>query len=260
MRNENLQRRIKGQLRTHGIECRKWYRGSARKWTLPTSGRCVTLTGSGAMKTRCQLSRLSLCIAAAGFTVLATCLTARAQQAVATLAPTMASMMDAQLSMVERQLVGAAEAMPAEKYSFVPVGAEFSGVRTFALEVRHVATANFVIYSGILGQDPPPGITVAGAGNGPENLQTKDQIVRYLKDSFALGHRAMAALNSDNALTPLDHPPIAIPAFNTRLALAIFSFSHAADHYGQMVEYLRMNGIVPPASVGQPPANPATKQ
>jgi hypothetical protein len=171
----------------------------------------------------------------------------------------MASLMEAQLGVVERQFVAAAEAMPDDKYSFSPAGADFSGVRTFALEARHVATANYVIYSGILGQDLPAGVTVSGAGNGPENLQTKEQIVQYLKDSFTLGHKAMAALNDGNALAPLDKLPIAIPSLNTRLALAIFSLSHASDHYGQMVEYLRMKGIVPPASVGQPPANPPAK-
>jgi DinB superfamily len=171
----------------------------------------------------------------------------------------MASLMEAQLGVVERQFVAAAEAMPDDKYSFSPAGADFSGVRTFALEARHVATANYVIYSGILGQDLPAGVTVSGAGNGPENLQTKEQIVQYLKDSFTLGHKAMAALNDGNALAPLDKLPIAIPSLNTRLALAIFSLSHASDHYGQMVEYLRMKGIVPPASVGQPPAYPPAK-
>jgi hypothetical protein len=171
----------------------------------------------------------------------------------------MASMMEAQLSMVERQFVAAAEAMPEDKYSFAPDNANFAGVRSFALEVRHAATANFIIYSAILGQDPPAGVTVSGAANGPENLQTKEQIVQYLKDSFTLGHKAMAAINNGNALTPMDKLPIAIPSLNTRLAVAIFSFSHASDHYGQMVEYLRMNGIVPPASVGQPPANPRAK-
>lgn len=173
--------------------------------------------------------------------------------------PTIASMTDTQLGMVERQFVGAAEAMPDNKYSFAPAGADFSGVRTFALQVRHVATANFIIYSGMLGQDPPAGVTVAGAGNGPENLRTKEQILQYLKDSFALGHKAMAALSDGNALVPLDRLPIAMPSLNTRLALAMFSLEHASDHYGQMVEYLRMNGIVPPASVGQPPANPPGK-
>jgi uncharacterized damage-inducible protein DinB len=196
------------------------------------------------------------------FALLAACLTAPAQQpapAKPASRPTMASMMEAQLGMVEPQFVAAAEAMPDDKYSFAPAGADFSGVRTFALEVRHVATADYIIYSAILGQDPPVGVTVAGAGNGPENLQTKEQIVQYLKDSFTLGHKAMAALNNGNALAPLDKLPIASPSLNTRLALAIFSLSHASDHYGQMVEYLRMNGIVPPASVGQPPANPAAK-
>ena len=198
----------------------------------------------------------------AGAVLLAACLTASAQRnasAKPAPPPTITSMMEAQLGMVERTLVPAAEAMPEEKYAFAPPGADFSGVRTFALEVRHVATANFIIYSAILGQAPPPGVTVAGAGNGPENLETKEQIVQYLRDSFALGHKAMAALTDDNALAPLDHPPIAIPSLNTRLALAIFSLAHASDHYGQMVGYLRMNGIVPPASVGQPPANPPKK-
>ena len=195
-------------------------------------------------------------------TLLLACLTTTAQQTAATKSassPTMATMMDAQLGRIERQFVAAAEAMPENKYSFAPAGANFTGVRTFALEVRHAATANFVIYSAILGQDPPAGVTVDGAANGPEGLQTKEQIVQYLKDSFTLGHKAMAALNDSNALAPLDKLPIAIPSLNTRLAVAIFSFSHASDHYGQMVEYLRMNGIVPPASVGQPPANPSAK-
>jgi uncharacterized damage-inducible protein DinB len=192
----------------------------------------------------------------------AACLTAPAEQPAPTKpasGPMMASMMEAQLGMIERQFVAAAEAMPDDKYSFAPAGADFSGVRSFALEVRHVATADYIIYSAILGQDPPAGVTVAGAGNGPENLQTKEQIVQYLKDSFTLGHKAMAVLNNGNALAPLDKPPIPISSLNTRLALAIFSLSHASDHYGQMVEYLRLNGIVPPASVGQPPANPPAK-
>ena len=192
----------------------------------------------------------------------AACLTITAQQSATTKPaspPTMASMMEAQLGMVERQFVAAAEAMPEDKYSFAPDGSNFTGVRTFALEVRHVATANFVIYSAILGQDPPAGVTVDGAANGPESLRTKEQILQYLKDSFTLGHRAMAVLNNGNVLTPLNKLPIAIPSLNTRLAVAIFSFSHATDHYGQMVEYLRMNGIIPPASTGQPPANPPTK-
>ena len=185
-------------------------------------------------------------------TLLAATLSLTAQ----TSAPTLASTLDAQLTLVERQFVPAGEVMPAGKFDYAPPGSSFSGVRTFALEIRHVATANFVIYSAILGQDPPAGVNVNGAANGPDTLQSRDQILQYLKDSIALGHKAMASINNGNALTPLEHSPIAIPTVNTRMALALFSFSHAMDHYGQMVEYLRSNGITPPASAGQPAANP----
>ncbi len=222
---------------------------------------CAPLRQHGTMRIQDRLSCIPVRSSTVLFVLLAAWLTATATAQPTASAkpaslPTMASMMEAQLGMVERQFVAAAEAMPEDKYSFAPAGANFTGVRSFALEVRHAATANFVIYSAILGQDPPAGVTVDGAANGPASLQTKEQIVQYLKDSFTLGHQALATLNNGNALAPLDKLPIAIPSLNTRLALAIFSFCHAFDHYGQMVEYLRMNGIVPPASVGQPPANP----
>jgi hypothetical protein len=172
--------------------------------------------------------------------------------------PTFASTMDAQLTSMEKQFVPAAEAMPADKYSFVPSGEDFKGSRTFALEVRHVAAANFAVFSEILGQAPPPGVSFAGATNGPENLQTKEQLVQFLKDSFAVGHKAIATITEQNALVPIDDPnlPFSQPSFRSRLALASFACTHAGDHYGQMVVYLRLNGVTPPASNGQPPANP----
>jgi uncharacterized damage-inducible protein DinB len=169
-------------------------------------------------------------------------------------APTIASVMEVQLRMVESQFVPAAEAMPEDKYSFAPTNGEYKQVRTFALQLKHVATANFVFYSAILGQNPPPGATLSGTTNGPEDIKSKEQILKYLRDSFALGHKAVATLTAENAVTPLVKPPILF--MNTRLAMASFSCQHASDHYGQMVEYLRMNGIVPPTSNGQPPANP----
>jgi hypothetical protein len=172
--------------------------------------------------------------------------------------PTLASTMDAQLSLMEKQVVGAAEAMPAEKYSFVPDGQEFKGSRTFALQVRHLAAGNFAAFSEILGQAPPLGVSFAPPTNGPEDLHTKEQIVQFLKDSYALGHKAIATISETNALVVIKDPnlPFSQPNFRTRLALASFAVWHASDHYGQMVVYLRMNGIVPPASNGQPPANP----
>ena len=187
-------------------------------------------------------------------------MTVHTQQAKPAAPPTTSLVMDMQLKVMESQIVPAAEAMPADKYSFAPTSGEFKGMRTFALEVRHVAAVNFALFSAILDQAPPPGVVLAGATNGPDDLQTKEQIVKYLKDSFELGHKALATITEQNAVRPMDHPPLPLPYFNTRLALASFSCTHASDHYGQIVVYLRMNGIVPPASNGQPPANPGSSR
>src|SRR6266567_2120353 len=106
-------------------------------------------------------------------------MTARAQQTKPTAepesAPTIASVMEVQLRIVESQFVPAAEAMPEDKYSFAPTNGEYKEVRTFAQQVKHVATANFVFYSAILGQAPPAGATLAGTTNGPEDIRTKEQ-------------------------------------------------------------------------------------
>ena len=162
------------------------------------------------------------------------------QQAPATLASTV----DRDISAVEKQIVEIAEAMPEDKFNFSPEslnisGSEYKGVRTFAVQVRHVAASNWFIWSPLTGDKLPEGLK---DGNGPEALKTKADILKFLKDSFALGHRAAATLTTENMLqTPGNSK-------STRLRLAEFGVAHAYDHYGQMVEYLRMNGIVPPAS------------
>ena len=172
---------------------------------------------------------------------------------------TISSELNTELSIVEHEVVSAAEAMPEDKYNFAPASSmgDYKGVRTFAQEVKHIATANFAFYSAILDQPVPAGVTLGESANGPSDVQTKEQIVKYLKDSFALGHKAFATITSRNATMPVAKPPVSF--FKTRLMLASFGCAHAFDHYGQMVEYLRMNRIVPPASQGQPPANPGGK-
>jgi len=165
---------------------------------------------------------------------------ARAQQAPATVASTV----DRQISAVEKLVVDAAEAMPEEKFNFSPEslklpGGEYKGVRTFAVEVKHIATSNYFLWTPLTGEKMPEGLK---DGNSPEALKTKAEIIAYLKTSFALGHRAAATLTTENMLQP------AGSGDSTRLNRATFGVAHAYDHYGQMVEYLRMNGIVPPAS------------
>jgi len=158
--------------------------------------------------------------------------------------PTIASALDREISGVEKLIVDVAEAMPEDKYNFSPEtlnipGADYKGVRTFAVQVKHVAASNYFIWSPLTGDKLPEGLK---DGNGPENLKTKTDIIKFLKDSFALGHKAAASLTTENMLQNPGNSK------STRLRLATFGVAHAYDHYGQMVEYLRMNGIVPPAS------------
>ncbi|HYL83456.1 MAG TPA: DinB family protein [Candidatus Angelobacter sp.] len=158
--------------------------------------------------------------------------------------PTIASIVDREVSTVEKQIVEIAEAMPEDKFNFSPEslnipGSEYKGVRTFAVQVKHVAASNHFIWSPLTGDKLPEGLK---DGNGPENLKSKADILKFLKDSFALGHKAAATLTTENMLQAPEHSK------SSRLHLAEFGVAHAYDHYGQMVEYLRMNGIVPPAS------------
>jgi uncharacterized damage-inducible protein DinB len=160
-------------------------------------------------------------------------------------APTIASELDSLLSATESDFVSAAEAMPEEKYSFRPASGEFKGVRTFAQEVKHVAFANHLFYGAIVGEKAEAG----PEREGPESIRTKAEILRYLRESFALGHRAIRTITADNAVTIVGNAPV--PRFSTRLAMAAHAIAHAYDHYGQIIEYLRINGIVPPASQPQ---------
>ncbi len=150
------------------------------------------------------------------------------------------------LDFQEKRLLDVAEAMPAEKYGFAPSAGEFKGVRTFAEQLKHMAADNYLLGAGILGERPPK--DVGENESGASSVQTKGEIIAYLKDSFGYMHRAAAAI--DDAKRPIRTPAISPwPAGTaTRLGVAIEDCVHSWDHYGQLVEYLRMNGIVPPAS------------
>lgn len=166
-------------------------------------------------------------------------------------APSVSGAIDSQIKIIEREFVSAAEAMPEDKYNFTPAGlniqgSDYKGVRTFAEEVKHVATANYMFWGAITGDPMPAGTT---GPNGPDTIKTKADIVKYLKDSYAIGHKAASMLTAENAVTTVSIPmmsPNPIP----KLFIATFAVAHGFDHYGQAVEYLRMNGIVPPASRG----------
>jgi uncharacterized damage-inducible protein DinB len=142
-------------------------------------------------------------------------------------------------------IVSAADAMPADKYGFAPTDGEFKGVRTFGQQVKHLAAANHILAAAALGEEPPTG---AGDEMGPETVRTKAEILAYLNASFEHLGRAIDAIGDKNG-TVKSSPISPLKGTEaTRLALAVEAMIHAFDHYGQMVEYLRMNGVVPPAS------------
>ena len=155
----------------------------------------------------------------------------------------------------EYQVRSAAEAMPEDKYGFRPVENNFKNetpgfgpaqLRTFAEQVKHVACANFGFSAELDGTKPP----AACDKGGPSPAKTKRELLIYLRDSFAAANKSLAAIDQKNMFDPIDGP-YAAPA--TRIGLATTIIWHAADHYGQMALYLRLNGIVPPSSRPNPP-------
>jgi uncharacterized damage-inducible protein DinB len=149
-------------------------------------------------------------------------------------------------TMVERSFVSLADAMPAERYGFAPKDGEFKGVRTFAEQVKHVACANFGFFNEVERKPPPP----ACEAGGPSPAKTKAELMQYLRESFAYAGMVMRQLTPANALDPVEGP---YGGKTTRLGISTLAVWHATDHYGQLVVYLRMNGIVPPASAGTAP-------
>ena len=158
-------------------------------------------------------------------------------QAVDPMAATIAPL----FTMIERDFVRLADAMPADNYAFKPTSGEFKGVRTFGQQVKHVACANFAFYNEIEKKTPPDHCEEGG----PSPAKTKAELMQYLRESFTYAGRVLGTITPANALDKVDGP---YGGPSTRLGIATLSIWHASDHYGQLVVYLRMNGIVPPAS------------
>ena len=137
----------------------------------------------------------------------------------------------------EAELVAAAEAMPADKYNFAPTNGTFDGVRTFAQQITHIASAQYFFFGGF-------GIKPSVDPKAIGQLTSKDEVIKALKDSFVFAHQAIETMTAQNAFEQIKE----VDGANTRATIAAVGLAHTNDHYGQIVEYLRMNGIIPPAS------------
>ena len=157
--------------------------------------------------------------------------------------PTVSQVLDAWVTNVENEVIPAAEALSEEKFAFAPSMGNFQGVRTFGGQIKHLAAANYEIAAKILGESPPHGEHDEEA---PDTVRTRAAILEYLKGSFAYLHHAIAVITGETLVQPI--PGAKGTWQRTRLGLAVDAVGHSYDHYGQMVEYLRMNGVIPPAS------------
>lgn len=149
------------------------------------------------------------------------------------------------LSWAEKGFLSVAEAMPESKYSYIPKEGNFEGVRSFGEQVKHVACAQFAFFNEIEGKTPPEHCEKGG----PQKAETKAEVLKYLRDSFEYGDRVLATVNEKNALDRVEGQ---YAAPNTKLGVAVAAVWHITDHYGQLVVYLRLNGIVPPVTQQYP--------
>ncbi len=164
----------------------------------------------------------------------------------------LASFYDNELKRAEREVTRLAEAMPADKYNFAPTNGSFQGVRTFGGQVKHIATLIYQLAAAEMDEKPP--VDIGTTDDGPDSIRTKEQVLAYLKGAFAVAHKSVARLTMQNQLEPVksESGRRTVP----RIAVASMYSWHSFDHYGQMVVYARMNGVVPGAQPAPaPPAN-----
>ncbi|SEW43983.1 DinB superfamily protein [Chitinophaga sp. YR573] len=159
----------------------------------------------------------------------------------------LSSAIERQFNKIENDILTTAEAMPESRFNFTPESlnienSTFKGVRTFAGQIMHLATDNILIWSAITGDSVRADIEDV---NGPKSIKTKKDIIEYLKSSFTIGRKAISTLTNQNAMDMIDFRWRKLP----RLDLAFYALTHANEHYGQMTIYLRMCGIVPPATL-----------
>ena len=158
--------------------------------------------------------------------------------------PSFSKIYDHDISALESEFVPLVEAMPADRFGFIPIDGDFAKSRSFGQQATHVATVLYEVSAGILEEKIP--VELGTNENGTVNPTSKEAVVKYVKDAFAYTHRAVDSISEDNVRVAVKSP------FGdksvTRAYLANILTWHSYDHYGQMVIYARMNKIIPPAS------------
>jgi uncharacterized damage-inducible protein DinB len=163
--------------------------------------------------------------------------------------PLFSTAVERQFNKIESDILTSANAMPEDQFNFTPESlhiknSDFKGVRSFAGQIMHLATDNILIWSAITRDSVRSDIQDV---NGPKSIKTKKDVIEYLSASFAVGKKAISTLTAENAMDMIEFRGRKL----SRLDLAFYALTHANEHYGQMVVYLRMCGVIPPPSVNQ---------
>jgi len=131
-----------------------------------------------------------------------------------------------------------ADAMPENKFSYKSTPPQ----RNYGEQIMHVASSNVELLKILGGNAPAPGFTA-------ESAKTKADILKALGDSYDYGTALLNELTETAILEPVKDPPSFLgPSSRARIVWTLLA--HSMDIYGQMAVYLRLNGIVPPASRG----------
>src|SRR4029077_6658303 len=102
----------------------------------------------------------------------------------------------------EDSFYSVAEAMPEDKYGFVPSAGNYKDVRSFAEQVKHVACGQFAFFNEIEGKTPPEGCEKGGA----DKARSKAELLKYLRDSFDYGNRVLGTITTQNAMDRVEGP------------------------------------------------------
>jgi uncharacterized damage-inducible protein DinB len=136
-----------------------------------------------------------------------------------------------------RKLIAMAEDFPEDKYDFKPTPAQ----RSFAEQLLHAAGANYFFTNLARGEKPP-----AEEDPKRDQYKTKADVVAFVKKSFADGADAIKA-KGDKGMSQLVVDPFAHQ--EVRISDLAYGFTeHSGEHYGQLVVYYRLSGLVPPES------------
>jgi len=136
---------------------------------------------------------------------------------------------------IRTNVVRTAEIVPEDKYDFKPT----PEVRSFRDLFIHIIEENYFFMGVVTGERTQP----------PGNLRTKAEIVKALNDSYDYGAKALASLNDQKALEMIQRGQRQVP----RWSFALGNLVDNMDHYGNLVVYMRLNGIVPPSSQPRQP-------